>query len=153
MIAKVQKEIEQGSVQVHHEFSQVYLATLPDHSLDWIYLDSDHSYPTIHAELRLARKKVKWGGWIMGHDYCTVLPDVERAVDEFCRKFNLGIAVLTDECEYPVYPKPDGYPDSCAFNSFAIINEPIWSPHVLRRIFLKHWRRHIGNRKKEGKKA
>ena len=152
-LEKFKDEIARGTVRIHHQMSQDFLATLPDHSLDWIYLDSDHSYPTIHAELRLARKKVKWGGWIMGHDYCTVLPDVEKAVDEFCRKFNLTVAILTDEYEYPVYLKPDGYPDFCAFNSFAIINEPIWSCHVLRRIFLKHWRRHFGDRKKEGKKA
>ena len=45
------------------------LADIPDRSLDWIYIDAHHGFRHIADDLWEWSKKVKKGGWIMGHDY------------------------------------------------------------------------------------
>ncbi len=56
---------------------------------DWIYLDTDHSYETTLSELRLAAPKLKPGGLLAGHDYCTgnVITPVPYGVVEACHRF------------------------------------------------------------------
>jgi Methyltransferase domain len=62
-------QIITGRVVVHRARSAVALAALPDRSLDWIYIDGDHSYKTVISDLRLSFAKVKTGGFICGDDY------------------------------------------------------------------------------------
>jgi predicted O-methyltransferase YrrM len=62
-------------------------ATVPDRSLDFVYIDADHSKRAVLEDLRAWAPKVKSGGVISGHDYC-VNPDrpfiqVIDAVREF----------------------------------------------------------------------
>jgi glycosyltransferase involved in cell wall biosynthesis len=65
-----------------------------DDSLDMIYIDGDHEYEGVRKDLEMAHKKVKSGGWIMGHDYEMNMKKaqveytfgVKRAVDEFCKE-------------------------------------------------------------------
>ena len=47
------------------------LPMFPDDAFDCIYLDGDHSYEGVKLDLDIAWKKVKKGGWLMGHDYDT----------------------------------------------------------------------------------
>ena len=76
------------------------LATLPDNSLDMIYIDGDHSYAGVKSDLDIAYQKVRPGGWIMGHDYEMNMVKartrytfgVKQAVDEFCIARNQTIA-------------------------------------------------------------
>jgi len=46
------------------------LQSLPDESYDFVYLDGDHSYEGVKAEIPLYWEKVKRGGVLAGHDYC-----------------------------------------------------------------------------------
>jgi|GEM_PF-5522052 len=93
---------EDERVTIIRSSSTEALSKLPDNSLDAIYVDADHSYEGCKRDLMLARRKVKVGGWICGHDYLingekakTIYPlGVRRAVDEFCRESGLGIAAL-----------------------------------------------------------
>ncbi|HUT58102.1 MAG TPA: class I SAM-dependent methyltransferase [Phycisphaerae bacterium] len=62
-------EIRSGQVVIHRLFSGDAMAALPPASLDWIFIDADHSYEAALADLRLAGRAVKPSGWIMGHDY------------------------------------------------------------------------------------
>lgn len=59
----------------------------PDASLDLVFLDADHSYQGVMADLQAWLPKVKPGGWIGGHDYRNPDPafrfGVTRAVDEW----------------------------------------------------------------------
>jgi hypothetical protein len=50
-----------------------WLKAQPDNSLDWLYLDADHSRDAVFAEITEARRVVKAGGIIAGHDY-TLFP-------------------------------------------------------------------------------
>lgn len=51
--------------------SVAWMRSMPDDSLDWIYLDAKHDYESVIAEIHEARRIVKPGGIIAGHDYAT----------------------------------------------------------------------------------
>lgn len=71
--------------------------------IDWIYIDTDHSYETTRDELRLYASKVKDGGIIAGHDYVkgnwitTYRYGVIEAVHEFCVGNDWELIYLTAE--------------------------------------------------------
>ncbi len=44
--------------------------TIPDRSLDFVFIDANHSYEAVRDDLRAWVPKVKSGGIISGHDYC-----------------------------------------------------------------------------------
>lgn len=95
------------NVNIVRDYSYNFMSSLPDKSVDMIYIDADHSYEGVKKDLDIAIKKVKDGGWIMGHDYyinmqkCMNMYDfgVGRAVDEFVKEHNLKIdALAMDGC-------------------------------------------------------
>ncbi|HAB16156.1 MAG TPA: class I SAM-dependent methyltransferase [Verrucomicrobiota bacterium] len=51
-----------------------------DANLDFVFIDGDHRYAAVRADIEAWLPKVKPGGWIGGHDYDR--PDVERAARE-----------------------------------------------------------------------
>ncbi len=53
-----------------------------DGSLDFVFLDADHVYKSIHKDILAWRSKIKPGGILAGHDYCEAHPGVAQAVDE-----------------------------------------------------------------------
>lgn len=87
---------------VRRGYSYNILPTYPDNYFDAIYIDGDHSFEGCFKDLELAYKKVKPGGWIMGHDYgCNFLKcttaycfGVVQAVDTFCLKYNQKVIAL-----------------------------------------------------------
>src|SRR5690606_11229810 len=42
---------------------------VPDGSLDFVYIDADHSYAGVRADIAAWRPKIRAGGIIAGHDY------------------------------------------------------------------------------------
>lgn len=83
------------------------LASFPDNSLDFVYLDGDHSYQGVKSDLIASFPKVKNGGWLMGHDYEMNMMKarthytfgVKQAVDEFCNQYTQTItAKALDGC-------------------------------------------------------
>jgi hypothetical protein len=56
--------------------------TYEDGSLDFVFLDSDHSYEGTSAAIITFLPKLKPGGTIGGHDYTREFPGVIRAVNE-----------------------------------------------------------------------
>lgn len=75
------------------------LATFENDTFDMVYIDGDHSYEGCKRDLEICRKKVKDGGWIMGHDYEMNMEKAHRAysfgvrqaVDEFCTTYGQKI--------------------------------------------------------------
>ncbi|MEC8557704.1 MAG: class I SAM-dependent methyltransferase [Planctomycetota bacterium] len=96
-------QIESGQVQIERQTSVEALEACEDGSLDWIYIDTDHSYSTTQSELKLAAQKVKASGYICGHDYTIgSWPSYHRygvieAVNRFCVEQNWKFAYLTHE--------------------------------------------------------
>lgn len=62
-------------------------AKYPDQSLDYVFIDAEHSYEAVTKDIEAWYPKVKAGGTIAGHDYYS-WPEVNRAVNEY-----FGIAV------------------------------------------------------------
>lgn len=78
--------------------TDAWLWEQPVSSLDWVYLDSDHSYGHVAVELEAARHAVKPGGLIMGHDFHShQFPGVVRAVREFAQRWSCEIIVTRDD--------------------------------------------------------
>jgi len=100
---KFKDPIDQGVVQIHQGKSTKILKSFPDHHIDWIYLDTDHTYNTTKEELEICKVKVKKGGIIAGHDYTTRnyrtgdCFGVVEAVNEFCFKNDWEFIYLTHE--------------------------------------------------------
>jgi tetratricopeptide (TPR) repeat protein len=69
--------------------SQQAADIIADHSLDFCYIDADHSYEGVRDDIRLWHPKVKAGGILGGHDYIQDgthsfgVFGVRRAVTEF----------------------------------------------------------------------
>ena len=90
------------NVVIHRGLSVPVMSRYPDGYFDWAYLDGDHSYEGCKADLEISYRKVRPGGWIMGHDMgCNLLKcktawcfGVEQAVKEFCEEKGLKIAAL-----------------------------------------------------------
>ncbi len=84
---------------------------IANESLDWIYIDGDHSYKGALADLENWSPKVRKGGIISGHDYINwelLSPEefknheylktnnVWKAVDEYCEKNNYKFELFHD---------------------------------------------------------
>ena len=55
----------------------------PDEGVGFVFIDANHQYPGISADIAAWWRKVKQGGILAGHDYTAAIwPDVKRAVDE-----------------------------------------------------------------------
>jgi len=51
-----------------------------DRSLDIVYIDAEHDEDSIREDIRIWKKKIKFGGYLAGHDY--YLPYIERILNE-----------------------------------------------------------------------
>jgi len=93
----------ESNVEVIREDSITALGQFPDEYLDFVYIDTTHSYEQTMDELRISKLKVKKGGKIMGHDYTTGNPSrgltygVIQAVHKFCVEENWRMSDLTLE--------------------------------------------------------
>lgn len=99
-------EIEDGRVELYKGLSVDFLSSIEDGYLDWIYLDADHNYESIKPEIELACKKVKSGGYIMGHDFMVHekawKAGVIRAVIETIQEGKIVMEYITTE-NFPSY--------------------------------------------------
>jgi hypothetical protein len=59
-----------------------------DVELDFVFVDANHTYEHVLADLQLWIPKVRHGGLVMGHDWWTKFPGVITAVTEYARSTN-----------------------------------------------------------------
>jgi predicted O-methyltransferase YrrM len=59
-----------------------------DESMDFVFVDGDHSYSQVKKDLANWYPKVRKGGLFCGHDYSAIM-DVKLAVDEFIKTQNM----------------------------------------------------------------
>lgn len=94
-------EIKKGSVELHKQYGGHFLGRLPDDTLDWVYLDANHDYEPTSIEVKIAINKVRSGGVISGHDYCTNpaawKSGVIRAVNEQIQNGHILMEAITIE--------------------------------------------------------
>jgi hypothetical protein len=56
-------------VEVHRATSEEALMRMPDHSLDWVYVDGNHNEPYVTQDIEMCLHKVKPCGVIAGDDF------------------------------------------------------------------------------------
>jgi hypothetical protein len=101
--------------QLLQAFTPQAAARFADESLDFVYLDANHSYPAVRADLRAWYPKLKVGGILAGHDYMDgyfgfgpdllggTLFGVQSAVDEFARALGQAVAFTTTDPPFSWY--------------------------------------------------
>lgn len=60
----------------------------PDKMLDFVFIDADHSYEGVSADIRAWRPKIRSGGMLIGHD--VDWPSVRRAAAKLCPGYEEG---------------------------------------------------------------
>lgn len=71
-----------------------------DGSLDFVFIDADHSYEGVSRDIQAWHPKVKAGGLLCGHDYANKNDpcgmEVKRAVDEWAVKLGKKVELGKD---------------------------------------------------------
>jgi hypothetical protein len=84
------------AVTIHRETSVKAAQSFADAHFDWLYIDGDHTYEAVRADLLAWVPKVKAGGLVICDDYVEgqwFEGGVKRAVDEFAAEKNLPVTV------------------------------------------------------------
>lgn len=99
------RELESGVAELKRGFSWDAIATLPDASLDWVYLDAAHDFDSVRKDLEAVLPKMREGGIISGHDYTRWSSagvhrfGVVEAVNGFCLREGWEMVYLTNESD------------------------------------------------------
>ena len=75
-----------GRVTILEMDSKVAATQVPDESLDFIYIDGDHTFEGCRLDILHWTPKIKPSGWILGHDFSW--PGVNQAVKELLSPVN-----------------------------------------------------------------
>lgn len=84
------------------ELSEDAVLLFNNHSLDFVYIDADHSYESVKKDIEIWAPKVKPGGVLIGHDYLDgaqpngTIYSVKTAVDEWANKASKEILVIEE---------------------------------------------------------
>lgn len=84
-------------VTIIQDFSVNAAKGVLDASLDFVFIDGDHSYEGVVDDIRAWQPKVRENGWLIGHDWN--IPDVKRAVEELLPQ---AVFVREDKTWYAV---------------------------------------------------
>ena len=85
-------------------FSNESVKLIPDESLDLVFIDANHSYESVKEDIKIWKSKIRKGGILSGHDYeHGVFKDVQKAVDDSLKNFNLEIDDAGENSEVKVW--------------------------------------------------
>jgi predicted O-methyltransferase YrrM len=82
--------ITQGRVRLLKSTSADAVSSFSDSSLDFVFIDGEHSYPNVFADIINWSPKVRPGGILAGHDY-GVHPGVAKAVEDGFGRGGFGL--------------------------------------------------------------
>lgn len=77
-------QLDRGTVEVLRTTSDKAVTNFAPNSLDFVYIDGDHSYNQVRKDLENYYPLIKLNGMLCGDDY-EVHEGVTEAVKEFCR--------------------------------------------------------------------
>lgn len=97
-----------GCTTIHVGGGTEFLQSLPESTLDWVYIDSSHGYQATKAELAAAHRAVKSRGVLCGHDWREdpehTHHGVALAVTEFAAQHGIHVALHRVEVGKPSEP-------------------------------------------------
>lgn len=99
VLERFARERAKGVVHVHRLTSLEAAGHFEDRELDFVYIDGNHRYEFVKADLEAYAPKVRPGGFLAGDDYGVVgwwEDGVTRAVDEFVRAGAATLVSLED---------------------------------------------------------
>jgi hypothetical protein len=99
VLRRFERERRKGVVEVHRLPAGEAAARFADGELDFVYVDGDHRYEGVRADLEAYAPKVRRGGLIAGDDYGVAgwwEDGVTRAVDEFVASGRATVVSLDD---------------------------------------------------------
>jgi len=86
------------------KFSEIAVQDIPYESLDFVYIDGDHSYDYVMLDIILYARRVRKGGIVAGHDYISPGDyrhkfdiNVKDAVDDYVRVHKIDTLYITDK--------------------------------------------------------
>jgi predicted O-methyltransferase YrrM len=90
-------------VRIIRKYSMDALSDFPDNSLDFVFIDGNHSFPYVAEDIFYWEKKVRPGGIVSGHDYLKVprkdvVVQVREVVDAYTEAFKIKKWFVVDEC-------------------------------------------------------
>ena len=65
-----------------------------DSSLDFVFVDGDHTYESVSADIRAWYPKLKPRAMFAGHDFSNPMFGVRQAIEDFCMDVGLSFDVL-----------------------------------------------------------
>jgi hypothetical protein len=74
-----------------------------NHSLDFVYIDADHSYESVFRDIQLWASKVKSGGVLIGHDYLDgtqlngTIYSVKSAVNDWAKENLKEVQIIEED--------------------------------------------------------
>ena len=99
----VSQRFSQNGHKLLRGTSQEQSTKFDDETIDFVYIDGDHTYEGCKLDISLWWPKVKQGGIISGHDFCESVNaktglkfGVIQAVTEFVEEHNLNLYVTSD---------------------------------------------------------
>lgn len=99
-VARVKTEFAGNRAVIMCADSKVAAEMVDDLSLDFVFIDADHSYDGVKSDISAWLQNVKPGGVIGGHDYNNPRErngkDVKRAVDEFAEEYGEPLEIGND---------------------------------------------------------
>lgn len=92
---KFKNQINKNKIKLLRYKSNEAVKYISDNSIDFIYIDGDHSYDSVLSDLRLYYPKVKKGGIISGDDIR--LNEVKEALKTFLGNEYLNLKIKNDQ--------------------------------------------------------
>lgn len=86
-----------GRYTLIREYSLKAAQSFEEESLDFVYLDANHTYDDVTADLEAWAPKVRPGGIVSGHDYChrsSLNYGVIEAVDDYAAHHGVSLFIL-----------------------------------------------------------
>ena len=84
-------------------FSEDMVNRIKDNSLDFVYIDADHSYDFVMQDMILWGRKIKKGGIMSGHDYYYDKDEsarrtkVTQAINDYTRVHNIEFYITSED--------------------------------------------------------
>jgi hypothetical protein len=99
--AKMQEHIDTGVVELRRSYSTKCAAEFPHSFFDFVYIDGNHTYDAVMADLRAYYPRVKDSGFLAGHDLANHLLaayanfGVIEAVRDFLKETDAQLIMIT----------------------------------------------------------